>query len=61
MSGTTTCLWCGHVVRDQVDLAVHFENGRCRLRAPRVDGEIIEGRDGVIRVKPAKPEPGTAR
>ena len=47
----TVCLHCGARFVGSVDLEVHWNRGFCRKRAPVIAGELIEGQDGVLRVR----------
>jgi hypothetical protein len=50
-SGTTICLHCGAKFKGLTDYTVHWDQGRCRLREPVYAGEIVEGRNGCLRIQ----------
>lgn len=54
--GLTVCLFCEARFPGACNRSLHWDEwGRCRSRQDVRSGELIEGRDGVLRVHEPRP------
>lgn len=57
---STTCLFCDETFEGEVDLDEHWRLDErtgghvCRKRPVEFDGELVEGKDGLLMVRPIR-------